>query len=440
MLDDLRKGLRGAIDKIVKSNSVDKETISLLKKDIQRSLILADIEAGLVVDVTGRLYKRALEEKPPPGLSHKNHVVKILYEEMSRLMGTEYALNVPEDGTMRIVLLGIQGSGKTTTCAKLSKVLQGAGHTVGVIGADNYRPGALAQLRTMCEKAKTEVYGSEARREADDIVRDGLGHFGDRYNVIIVDTAGRHKNEKELLDEMRRINAVARPDVTILVIDGTAGQQCFGQAKAFHEAVPVGGIIVTKLDGSGKGGGALAAAAATGARIMFVSNGERIDDLVPFSPTRFVGRMLGMGDIQAVLDLARRLEKTADTDRAKRVYRGKMSLIDFLEEMENAWKTGSMREMLESIPMFAGKMSDKRLEDAEENLEKWRYIVQSMTETEQMNPDILNRSRIRRISQGAGCSDRDVKNLIKNYNSTRTIIKSNKGRKMQDLMRRMGMG
>lgn len=440
MLDDLRKGLRGAINKIVKSNSLDEKVIAQLKKDVQRSLIMSDVEAGLVVEVTGRLHQRALEEMPPPGLSRKNHVVKILYEELSSLLGTEYTLNVPNDKTMKILLLGIQGSGKTTTCAKISKILHDGGTTVGVIGADNYRPGALTQLRTMCDKAKTEVYGNESNKSADDIVREGLKYFGDTHNVIIVDTAGRHRKEQDLLDEMKRISSVAQPDLVILVIDGTVGQQCFAQAKAFHAAVPVGGIIITKLDGSGKGGGALAAAAATGARIMFVSNGERIDDLVPFSPTRFVGRMLGMGDIQAVLDLAKKLERKSDGDRTKRIYRGKMSLIDFLEEMENVVKSGSLKDMLDSIPMLAGKVSDKRLDNVDSNMEKWRYMVQSMTEEEQMNPDVLNRSRIKRISRGSGCTERDVKNLIKGYNSTKTMIKSNKGRKMTDMMRRMGMG
>lgn len=440
MLDDLRKGLRGAINKIVKSNNLDEKVIAQLKKDVQRSLIMSDVEAGLVVEVTGRLHQRALEEMPPPGLSRKNHIVKILYEELSSLLGTEYTLNVPNDKTMKILLLGIQGSGKTTTCAKISKILHDGGTTVGVIGADNYRPGALTQLRTMCDKAKTEVYGNESNKSADDIVREGLKYFGDTHNVIIVDTAGRHRKEQDLLDEMKRISSVAQPDLVILVIDGTVGQQCFAQAKAFHAAVPVGGIIITKLDGSGKGGGALAAAAATGARIMFVSNGERIDDLVPFSPTRFVGRMLGMGDIQAVLDLAKKLERKSDGDRAKRIYRGKMSLIDFLEEMENVVKSGSLKDMLDSIPMLAGKVSDKRLDNVDSNMEKWRYMVQSMTEEEQMNPDVLNRSRIKRISRGSGCTERDVKNLIKGYNSTKTMIKSNKGRKMTDMMRRMGMG
>ena len=298
----------------------------------------------------------------------------------------------------------------------------------------------MVQLRTMCEKSKTEVYGNDSGAQSDDIVREGLKHFGESRDIIIIDTAGRHKEEGDLLEEMKRISRVARPDVSLLVVDGTIGQQCHRQAAAFHGTVPVGGIVVTKLDSSGKGGGALAAAAATGARIMFVSNGERVDDLAPFSPTRFVGRMLGMGDVRAVLDLAKKLEGQMDDDRAKRIYRGKMTLMDFLNELVNVQSAGSMKDLLESMPGMAGKMSDKNMAQAEENIEKWRYIVQSMTEEEQSRPDILNRSRITRIARGSGCTARDVKTLLKQFEHTRNIIKSNKGRKMQGLLRRMGMG
>ena len=437
MLDTLKGGLRTAVGRLTGSAAVDEATIRQLKKDVQKALIVSDVQAQMVVDITARLEARALKESSPPGLSRKEQIVKILYDELSGLLGHYQEqedggdpLPIKPGATTRILLLGIQGSGKTTTCAKLAKLLSGRGHTIGVIGADNYRPGALVQLRTMCGKAKTDVYGSESQADSAEIVRDGLAHFGNSRDAVIIDTAGRHKEERDLLDEMNRISAVAKPDVSLLVIDGTIGQQCFRQAEAFHKAVPVGGIIITKLDSSGNGGGALAAAAATGARIMFVSNGERIDDLEQFSPTRFVGRMLGMGDIKAVLDLARRLEQQADGDRSKRIYRGKMTLMDFLNEMESVKGAGSMRDLMDSIPAFAGKMKDSQIAQAEENTEKWRYIIQSMTEDEWTNPDVLNRSRIRRIARGSGWSEHNIE----------FMIKSNKGRKVQGMLRRMGLG
>lgn len=440
MLDGLRSNLRDAVGRIVKSQGVDTDLVKALKKDVQRALLMADVDPVTVVDITGRVEERALTETPPPGLSRKYHVVTILYEELSKLMGGEQSLPLKPDGTTKILLLGIQGSGKTTTCAKLAKLLTDQQKSVGVIGADNYRPGALVQLKTMCAQAKAGVYGNDTGVEPDTIVREGLDHFGGSQNVIIIDTAGRHKEDADLLEEMRRISAVAKPDVSLLVIDGTMGQQCYRQAEAFHRTVPVGGIIITKLDSSGKGGGALAAAAATGARIMFVSNGERIGDLLPFSPTRFVGRMLDMGDVRAILDMAKKLESSMDDDRTKRIYRGKMSLLDFLDELTNMQNAGSIRDVVESMPGMAGKVSEDGVSKAEENIERWQSMVQSMTAEEQSRPDILNRSRIRRVARGSGCTDRDVKILLKQFDNTKTLIKSNKGRKMQGLMRRMGMG
>lgn len=440
MLEGLRSNLRDAVGRIVKSQGVDAELVKDLKKNVQRALLMADVDPQTVVKVTGVVEERALAELPPPGLSRKYHVVTILYEELSKLMGEEHSLPIKPEGTTIILLLGIQGSGKTTTCAKLAKLLADQNRTVGVIGADNYRPGALVQLKTMCAQARAEVYGNDTGVEPDTIVREGLGHFGNSRDVIIIDTAGRHKEEADLLEEMRRISAVAKPDIALLIIDGTIGQQCYRQAEAFHRTVPVGGIIITKLDSSGKGGGALAAAAATGARIMFVSNGERVSDLMQFSPTRFVGRMLDMGDVRAILDMAKKLEGNMDDDRAKRIYRGKMTLLDFMNELSNMYNTGSLRDVVESMPGMAGKVSEDGMSRAAENIERWRAVIQSMTAEEQSKPEMLNRSRVRRIARGSGCTERDVKLFLKQFDNTKSLIKSNKGRKMQGLMRRMGMG
>ena len=196
----------------------------------------------------------------------------------------------------------------------------------------------------MCEKSNVEVYGEENNKDSPNIVQNGLKHFaGQPLDVIIIDTAGRHKEEHDLLEEMGRINKVADPDLALLVIDGTIGQQCFNQAEAFHKTIPVGGVIISKLDSSAKGGGALAASAATGAQIMYIGTGERIDDLEKFSPTRFVGRLLGMGDIQAVLDLAKRLENEGDDVRMKRISSGKMNMDDFFYQLEEVTKVGSLK-------------------------------------------------------------------------------------------------
>ncbi len=441
MLDNLKTNLRDAIKKIVKSSGIDEELIKELSKDVQRALLQSDVNVRLVLEITKNLEERALNETPPPGLSRKDHIVKILYDELSKLLGNETEFNFQPGKQNKVILLGIQGSGKTTVTSKLAKFLTKQGYSVGVIGADTYRPGALVQLSTMCEKSNVEVYGEEKNKDSPEIVKNGLKYFQKLpLDIILIDTAGRHKEEKDLLDEMERINKVANPDLALLVIDGTIGQQCFNQAEAFHKTLPVGGIIVTKLDSSAKGGGAIAASAATGAQIMYIGTGERIDDLEKFSPTRFVGRLLGMGDIQAVLDLAKRLENEGDEVRLKRISSGKMNMEDFFYQLEEVTKVGSLRGFLDNMPGLSGMVKDDQLDQMEDRVSKWRFIIQSMTKEEKADPDLLNSSRVKRIARGSGWSEHEVKELVKNYKNSKNMMKASKGRQMQGNLRRMGFG
>ena len=441
MLDGLKNSLGAAIKKIVKSSGIDEELIKELSKDVQRALLQSDVNVRLVLEITKQLEERALNEIPPPGLSRKDHIVKILYDELSKLLGNESDFDFKPGKQNKIILLGIQGSGKTTVTSKLARFLSKQGYKVGVVGADTYRPGALVQLKTMCDKSNVEVYGEEKNKDSPSIVKNGLKYFESQpLDVILIDTAGRHKGEQDLLEEMVRIKEAADPDLSLLVIDGTIGQQCYAQAEAFHKIIPVGGVIITKLDSSAKGGGALAASAATGAQIMYIGTGERIDDLEKFSPTRFVGRLLGMGDIQAVLDLAKRLESEGDDVRLKRIASGKMNMEDFLYQLEEVTKMGSLQGILESMPGLSGMVKDDQVNQLEGRVSKWRYIIQSMTNGEKADPDLLNSSRIKRIARGSGWSEGEVKELMKNYKNSKNMMKASKGRQMQGTLRKMGLG
>jgi len=441
VLDNLKTNLRAAIKKIVSSSGVDEELIKELSKDVQRALLQSDVNVRLVLEITKKLEERSLNETPPPGLSRKDHIIKILYDELARLLGNETEFSFKPGKMNKILMVGIQGSGKTTITAKLAKFLIKQEYKVAVIGADAFRPGALVQLKTMCEKANVEVYGEENNKDSPQIVKNGLKHFeNSNLDVVLIDTAGRHKEEKDLLVEMKQINKVADPDLALLIIDGTIGQQCFNQADAFHKTVQVGGIIITKLDSSAKGGGAIAASAATGAQIMYIGTGERIDDLEQFSPTRFVGRILGMGDVKAVLDLAKRLESEADGVRLKRISSGKMNMEDFFYQLEEVSKVGSLRGFLDNMPGLSGMVKDDQLEQMEGRVEKWRYIIQSMTKEEKADPDLLNSSRIKRIARGSGWPEHEVKELLKNYKNSKNMMKASKGRQMQGVLRRMGLG
>ena len=441
MLDNLKTSLRAAIKKIVNSSGIDEQLINELSRDVQKALLQADVNVKLVLQITENLKHRSLNETPPPGLSRKDHIVKILYDELASLLGKENEFSFKSGKLNKVLMLGIQGSGKTTISSKLAKFLTKQGYKVGVIGADTFRPGALVQLRTMCEKANVEVYGEENNRDSPSIVKNGLKHYeNSNLDIILIDTAGRHKEEKELLDEMRTIGKIAEPDLALLVIDGTIGQQCYTQAESFHKTVPVGGIVITKLDSSAKGGGALAASAATGAKIMYVGTGERIDDLEIFSPTRFVGRLLGMGDIQALLDLAKRLENEADDVRLKRISSGKMNMDDFYYQLEEVTKVGSLKGFLDNMPGLSGMVKDDQLDQMEDRVQKWRFIIQSMTKQEKADPDLLNASRIKRIARGSGWPEHEVKELLKNYKNSKSMMKASKGRQMQGFLRKMGMG
>lgn len=455
MLENLRTGLRGAIKKIVRASDINEELIDSLCKDIQRALLQSDVNVKLVLEITKRIKERSMNEEPVKGLTRKDHIITILYGELARLLGYagqtiksidksqqthDRILQFEPEKQSIILMLGIQGSGKTTVTAKVARWLSKQGYSVGVIGADTWRPGALTQLKMNCSRINTEVYGEEANTDALDIVRKGLAYFRTQnIDVIIVDTAGRHKEESGLLEEMRNMRNAINPNLVLLVIDGTIGQQAFNQAKAFHQAAEVGGIIVTKLDGSAKGGGVLSASAATGAKVLFIGTGERIDDLEVFSPTNFVGRILGMGDIQAVLEMARGLELQADENQAKRLLGGKMTIEDFYAQMENVGKMG-FRNVIDNLPGLSGMLKEDQLDALEGKMEKWRFIIQSMTRDEKRNPEIINESRRKRIARGAGLTEHEIKDLVKQYSNSKTLMKQAKGRQLQGMLRKFGIG
>lgn len=458
MFDNLREGLRGALKKVVGASDINEELIDSICKDVQRSLLQSDVNVRLVLSITQNLKQRALTEEPPKGLSRKDHIVTILYGELAKLLGysgdviktidkaqenDDPSLSMPffKPGRQNVVLmLGIQGSGKTTVTAKLARWLTRHGYRVGVIGADTWRPGALTQLKMNCSKINVEVFGEEQNNNnAVQIARNGLDHFKDQnLDVIIIDTAGRHKEEEGLLQEMSEMYKAATPDLVLLVIDSTIGQGAFKQAEAFHKAAPVGGIVITKLDGTAKGGGALAASAATGAKVMFIGTGERIDDLEQFSPTRFVGRLLGMGDIKALLEMARGLELQADENQVKRLMSGKMTIEDFYAQMESASKMG-FRNIIENLGI-SGMVKEDKLDEMETRMEKWRFIIQSMNRQERKDPDIINESRRKRIARGSGLVEGEIKEMIKQYNTSKTFMKHNKGRAMGGFFRKLGLG
>jgi signal recognition particle subunit SRP54 len=429
-LDKLGSSLTDAIKKLFKAGVVDEAAVKELVRDIQRALLQADVNVQLVLQISKNIEERALKEKVPPGVSRREHVIKVVYEELTKFVGDKpVPLRVEPGKRKTIMLVGIQGSGKTTHAAKLARYYQKRGMKVGLIAADTFRPGAYAQLQQLATRINVPIYGEEKAKDPVKVSKEGFKQFQDR-DLIIVDTAGRHKEEKDLIKEMKDIEKGIHPDEIIMVIDGTIGQQALLQAKTFHEATPIGAIIVTKLDGSSRGGGALSAVAATGAPIKFIGTGEKIEDIESFIPSRFVGRLLGMGDLETLLEKVHDAEIKVPPKKAKEIMSGNFTLTDMYEQFAAVKNMGPFSKVMKMIPgLSAGNIPDDMLNNAEGRLDAWQLIIQSMTPEEKENPKILNSSRAKRIARGSGRSEKEVKELVKQYFNMKKMLKMFKRKK-----------
>ncbi|KAA0007452.1 MAG: signal recognition particle protein [Thermoplasmata archaeon] len=437
MLKSFGESLRSAFKRIVNAPFVDKDVVREVVKDIQRALITGDVNVKLVLEVSRKIEKRALEEKPLPGMSNREHVLKILHEELSSILGKGKELPLKKQ---RIMMVGLYGQGKTTTCGKIARYFQKKGMKVALIAADVHRPAAYEQLKQIASRIDVPVYGGGS--DAAKVVKEGLEKFS-KYDVIIIDTAGRHSLEKDLIKEMEKIASIAKPDEKLLVIDASIGQQAGKQAQAFNEAIGITGVVLTKMDGTAKGGGALSAVAATHAPIVFIGTGEHIDDLEKFDANRFLSRLLGMGDLETLMEKAREAMKGKEKkmeETAKRMLSGKFTLVDMYEQMEALSSMGPFQKIAELLP-FGGKMKDEDIYKTQQKLQKYKVIMDSMTREELENPGIIKASRIKRIARGAGVEAKDVKELLRQYNMSKKMMKSFSSKKMQrKLLKQLGKG
>ena len=326
----------------------------------------------------------------------------------------------------------------TTSAAKLARYFQKRGFKTALVCADTFRLGAFDQLKQLADAMKIPIYGNPSEKNSLKIAVEGVEGFRQEgFEVILLDTAGRHKDEKNLIKEMSEIAQTVTPDEAILVIDATIGQQAYVQAKAFHEATGIGSILIAKLDGSARGGGALSAVAATGVPIKFIGVGEGVEEIEPFDPSRFVGRLLGMGDIEGLVQRVREAEAIVPEKKAKDILKGKFTLMDMYEQLEAMSSMGPLKRVLQMIPGMSYKVPDEAVEVAEDRIKRWKYILQSMTREEREEPKILKSSRIKRIARGSGASDKEVKELIKQHSTMKRFMKSMGKRKVPPFLRKM---
>jgi len=429
MLGNLGKNLTKTMKKLAGMSIIDEEVVKEVIKEIQRALIQADVNIQLVFKLSKSIEDRALKEEPPKGITPKEHIITIVYEELVNLLGKKTVEVKIETKPYKILLLGLQGSGKTTTVTKLAKYLLKKGFKPAIVCTDTWRPAAYEQLVQLTQDINVPLYGDPTNKNALDLAEKGIDKFR-KQGIILIDTAGRHKEEKELLDEMEQLTQVIEPDEAMLVIDGTIGQQAREQALAFSKATKVGSIIVTKLDGSAKGGGALSAVSEIGAPIKFIGTGERIDDIEAFDPERFISRLLGMGDIKSLIEKAEEIaEEDISVDAMDAMLSGKFTLKDMSSQFEMMGKMGPMQQVMNMLPGM-GKLPKNASQITEEKINRYKIIMNSMTEHELEHPEIIKQSRVKRISRGAGMRNEDVKELLKYYNVTKKAIKGFGRRKM----------
>ena len=423
-MERLGSSLYDALKKIFRAPVVDETTVKELIRDFQRALLQADVNVKLVLEISKRIEDRALKEKVPPGVSRREHVIKVVYEELTRFLGEKPVSLKIEPGKRKVLMLvGIQGSGKTTVAAKFARYFQKRGLKTGLICADTYRPGAYAQLQQLATRINIPAYGDANAKDSVDIAKKGLKQYED-YDIAIIDTSGRHKEETGLIKEMKTLEKTINPDEVILVIDGTIGQQAAIQAKAFHDATPIGSIYVAKLDGSARGGGALSAVATIGVPIKFIGTGEKIDDIEPFVPSRFVGRLLGMGDLESLIEKVREAEVKVPEKKMRAILSGKFTLTDMYEQFKSMKSMGPFRGLLKLIPGFSYDIPEEMMEMAEDKMKKWKVIIESMTPYEREDPKIFSSSRVHRVARGSGTSEKDVKELLKQYSMMKKMMKS----------------
>ena len=430
MLEKLSEAIKKTTDKITNAVFLDKKLVDTIVKDLQRALIEADVNVQLVLQITQKIKKEALDERIK-GIEKKEHIIKLLHKELLGLLGEKREIKLKKQNTF--LLVGLYGSGKTTTISKLAQHYSKRGNKVCAIGLDVHRPAAAEQLKQGCKKVNIPVFTSPNEKDPKKIWKTYEKELK-KYDLILVDTAGRDSLEKDLIKEIKEIAKIAKPTETILVLPADIGQTAKKQAETFKANLKITGVIITRMDSTAKAGGALTACAEVQAPVIFIGTGEKASDLETFNPESFLSRLLGMGDLQSLIEKVhsvvdkKQIEKTQ-----KNIEEGKITLRDIESQFESLSSLGSLDKITSLIPGFnKAKVPDSALKQQEGKIKHWKAAIKSMTEEEIENPEILEKetSRIQRISKGSGTSTTEIRALIKQYKMLKEMVKSQSA--MQD--------
>jgi len=436
MLERLGEIIRKATDKIANALFLNKDLVDSIVRELQRALIEADVNVALVKELSDKIRKGALDERIK-GIEKKEHMIKILHDELLTILG-EYKQLKLSSGRNVILLFGLYGSGKTTTTAKLGNYFSKRGFRVALIGLDTHRPAAQEQLKQLGERHKLNYFVDMSEKNPLKIWKKYEKQLKD-YNLIIVDTAGRHTLDEELIKEIKLIDKEIKPTERILVIPADIGQAAKTQSQQFKDAINISGVIITRMDSTAKAGGALTACAETHSGVYFIGTGEKVNDIEEFNPKSFLSRLLGMGDLEMLIEKIKSVtEEKSQKKIQKNIEEGKLTLDDVVEQVKSMGSLGGfdkIKSMIPGLSNIKAKIPEGMLENQEAKVAKWEHIIKSMTLEEKTKPEILEKqtSRISRVAKGAGVHTSDVRALLKQYKLLSDMLKSGTGDLSQGL-------
>ncbi|KDR16155.1 signal recognition particle 54 kDa protein [Zootermopsis nevadensis] len=431
VLADLGRKITSALRSLSNATVINEDVLNAMLKEICTALLEADVNIRLVKDLRENVRAVIDFDEMAGGLNKRRMIQSAVFKELVKLVDPGVKAHQPVKGKPNIIMfVGLQGSGKTTTCTKLAYHYLKKNWKACLVCADTFRAGAYDQLKQNATKARIPFYGSYTEVDPVVIAQDGVEMFKkEGFEIIIVDTSGRHKQEESLFEEMLQVSNAIRPDNIIFVMDATIGQACEAQARAFKEKVDVGSVIVTKLDGHAKGGGALSAVAATQSPIIFIGTGEHIDDFEPFKTKPFVSKLLGMGDIEGLIDKVNELKLDDNEELIEKIKHGQFTLRDMYEQFQNIMKMGPFSQIMGMIPGFSQDFLSKGSEqESMTRLKRLMTIMDSMNDGELDSRDgaklfTKQSGRVIRVAQGAGVTEKEVKDLISQYTKFAAVVK-----------------
>jgi signal recognition particle subunit SRP54 len=430
MFENLQTKLNAVFDKLASRGKLSEQDVELALREVRLALLEADVNYKVVKELVGRVKERAIGAEVMKSLTPAQQVVKIVHEELLKTLGEPSKLDLSGPAPHVIMLLGLQGAGKTTMAGKLALTLRKGNKRSLLVAADTYRPAAVTQLEVLGKQLDVPVYSEGVKEPPPEIVSRALRRAREgAYDVVILDTAGRLQINDDMMRELEQIRAIAKPQEILLVADAMTGQEAVNVAKGFHERVPLTGLILTKVDGDARGGAAISMREVTGVPIKFLGVGEKLDALEPFHPDRLATRILGMGDVLTLIEKAGENISRDDAQRlSRKLVKGEFDLEDFLQQLQQVKKMGPLTQLLEMVPGMGRMTKDIAPEVTDKQFGQIEAIINSMTRAERRDPRMLNGSRKRRVARGSGVTVTEVNDLLNQF------------RQMQRLMKQLGQG